>query len=358
MPIRSHFSNGFGKAVAILEYQGGKVDAFIPDQQDYKYRACAVINEETGKSMEYRDLLNDPKHREILSRAAANEFGRLFNGVGNNADGTQRVKGTNTCRWIKKSQVPKGKRVIYARTVVAVRLKKEEINRVRITVGGNLLEYLGETSTEAASIETIKLFINSVLSTPGARLGTIDISNFYIQNYLKDYQYMRFHISMIPQQIIDEYNLTDIMEADGWCYVEIRKAMYGLKESGFIANQELKVVLAKQGYIPSKFTPGYSHTKLEEIVFSLVVDDFGVKYENKEDMDHLVKTLGDQYPIKVEIKAEFYLGITIKWDYENRTAKLSMPGYVKEALLEFQHEGTNEVKFNSPSPYTPPVYGK
>ena len=40
------------------------------------------------------------------------------------------------------------------------------------------------------------------------------------------------------------------MEADGWCYVEIQKAMYGLKESGFIANQELKIILGKQGYIP------------------------------------------------------------------------------------------------------------
>jgi hypothetical protein len=195
--------------------------------------------------MEYRDLLKDPKHRDTWSCAAANKHGRLFNGVGKNTDGTQGVEGTNTCHWIKKSQVPKGKRVTYARIVVAVRPEKAETNRVRITVGGNLLAYLGETSTEAASIETTKLLINSVLSTPGARLGTIDISNFYIQNYLKDYQYMRFHISMIPQELIDEYNLTDIMEADGWCYVEIRKAMYGLKESGFIANQELKVVLGK-----------------------------------------------------------------------------------------------------------------
>jgi hypothetical protein len=92
MPIQSHFSNGYGKAVAILEYQGGKADAFIQDQQEYKYRACAIIDEETGQSMEYRDLLKDPKHRETWSRAAANnEHGGLFNGVGKNADGTQRV---------------------------------------------------------------------------------------------------------------------------------------------------------------------------------------------------------------------------------------------------------------------------
>jgi hypothetical protein len=63
MPIASKFSNGFGKAVAILDYMGGKEDAFIPDKQEYKYRADAVINEETGKLMEYKDLLKDPKYR-------------------------------------------------------------------------------------------------------------------------------------------------------------------------------------------------------------------------------------------------------------------------------------------------------
>jgi hypothetical protein len=120
IPVASKFSNGFRKAVAILDYLGGKEDAFIPDKQEYKYRADVVINEETGKSMEYKDLLKDPKYREDWSRAAANESGRLFNGVGKNADGTQRIVGTNTCHWIRRSQVPRGKKVTYARTVVAV----------------------------------------------------------------------------------------------------------------------------------------------------------------------------------------------------------------------------------------------
>jgi hypothetical protein len=80
---------------------GGKEDAFIPDKQEYKYRADAVINEETGKSMEYKDLLKDRKYREDWSSAATNEFGRLFNGVGKNKDGTQRIVGTNTCHWIR-----------------------------------------------------------------------------------------------------------------------------------------------------------------------------------------------------------------------------------------------------------------
>jgi hypothetical protein len=62
-----------------------------------------------SNSIYYRDLLKDPKHQETWSQAAANEYGRLLNGVGKNKDGTQRVKGTNTCHWIEKSQVPKSK---------------------------------------------------------------------------------------------------------------------------------------------------------------------------------------------------------------------------------------------------------
>ena len=70
---------------------------------------------------------------------------------------------------------------------------------------GDRLDYHGETSTETTSIETAKILINSVLSTKNAKFMSIDISSFYIQNDLSDYQYIRFHISMIPQEIIDEY---------------------------------------------------------------------------------------------------------------------------------------------------------
>ena len=44
----------------------------------------------------------------------------------------------------------------------------------------------------------------------------MDISNFYIQNDLEDYQNMRFAMNMIPQDIIDEYNLEEIVHADGY----------------------------------------------------------------------------------------------------------------------------------------------
>lgn len=70
--------------------------------------------------MEYHDLLEDERYKETWSRAGSNEYGRLFQGVGKNEDGTQYVTGTNTYHWIPQSKVPKGKRVTYARTMVVI----------------------------------------------------------------------------------------------------------------------------------------------------------------------------------------------------------------------------------------------
>ena len=59
-------------------------------------------------------------------------------------------------------------------------------------------------------------------------------------------------IDMIPQEVINEYDyLTTIRVAEnGYCYAEICKAMYGLCESSYLANNvELKRILALQGYV-------------------------------------------------------------------------------------------------------------
>ena len=52
-----------------------------------------------------------------------------------------------------RSQVPREKKVTYARTVADIQPEKEDPNRVQITAKGDPLEYLGETLSETASLE-------------------------------------------------------------------------------------------------------------------------------------------------------------------------------------------------------------
>ena len=88
------------------------------------------------------------------------------------------------------------------------------------------MKYTGESSTETALIKTAKLLINSTLLTKGGKFMAINILNIYIQNNLEDYQYIHFAMNMIPQDIIDAYNLKAIIHKDSYCYAEIIKTVY------------------------------------------------------------------------------------------------------------------------------------
>ena len=160
-----------------------------------------------------------------------------------------------------------------------------------MTAGGNLLEYNGKTSTETASLETIKIHLNSTISTKNAKYVAADIGNFYTNSKLDSPEYMRIHLSLIPQEIIEEYNAMEFVDIDGYVYVEITGAMYGLAQSGRIANQDLQKHLAKYGYYPARQTPGLWKHRTRKISFTLVVDDFGIKYTNKNDIDHLINAI-------------------------------------------------------------------
>ena len=84
-------------------------------------------------------------------------------------------------------------------------------------------------------------------------------------------------------------------------------------------------------------TPGLWTHEWRPICFSLLVDDFGVKYVGEEHAAHLVAALKETYDIEVDEKGEKYVGISLDWDYENGEVHLSMPGYVSEALARFRH---------------------
>ena len=63
------------------------------------------------------------------------------------------------------------------------------------------------------------------------------------------YDYMKISLAILPEEIIAQYNLLQLA-SNGWLYLEIRKGMPGLKQAGRIANNRLKIHLAKFVYSP------------------------------------------------------------------------------------------------------------
>jgi hypothetical protein len=132
--------------------------------------------------------------------------------------------------------------------------------------------------------------------------------------------------------------------------------MYGLPQAGIIAQQLLEEHLQKDGYRQSKTIPGLWKHDTRLISFSLVVDDFRVKYVGEENAQHLLDTVQKYYKCSCNWKGEQYCGLTIKWDYEKWKVHLSMLGYAKKALTRFQHPPPAK-RQDQPYPHVKPNYG-
>ncbi len=108
--------------------------------------------------------------------------------------------------------------------------------------------------------------------------------------------------------------------------------MCGLPQAGIIAQELLAERLKEHGYSQSKTTPGLWKHQWCPVWFSLVVDNFGVKYIGKEHAQHLLQRVQKYYKCLFEPEGERYCGHTIKWDYPGKKVHISMPFYLENAL--------------------------
>jgi hypothetical protein len=285
--------------------------------------ANAVICPETGKSLKHQELITKLRHKIKWMRSTENEIKRLYN--------------TNTIRFIRRSNIPKGRKVTYGSFVVDIKDHKEEKERTILTVGGDQIEYPGDKSTQTSGLTTAKILINSVISTLGAKFLVIDIKNFYLNTPLGRFEYMVINLSSLPQETID-------LSQDGKVYIEIQKGMYRLPQAGILANELLQCNLAEDGYRSIQHTHGLWTHDTRPLSFSLVVDDFGVKYVGSEHAEHLMACIKKNNNISSNWNGSAYCGLTLDWDYKNRTVDLYMPVYIKAALHKCQHAAPSHVQ--------------
>ena len=67
----------------------------------------------------------------------------------------------------------------------------------------------------------VKTMLSSVISTRGAKCVMLDIKDFYLNTPMKRYEYMPIKITNIPEKIIKEYKMHEIVTEDSYVYWEI-----------------------------------------------------------------------------------------------------------------------------------------
>ena len=170
------------------------------------------MDEDTGRLINFRQLMRDPKYKKNWSNASVNEFVRLANGF------DSRIKNlTNTIKFIRKKDVLIAirKDVAYGSFVCSVRNDKYENNRTSFVVGGDQIKYPSEISIPTSDMLVAKLLFNSVLSTRHGKFMTMDILKIYLLNPLKRPEYICISIKDIPHNITNEYKLREIADKNG-----------------------------------------------------------------------------------------------------------------------------------------------
>ena len=310
------------------------------------------IYNEFGKRETVDTLINGP-NKDVWLQALSNEFGRCAQG--NDAG----VRYTDAIEFIPKSEVPKDRKVTYVSFVCDERPLKTEPYRIRMVVGGDKLSYESDAGSPAAGLIETKIILNSVISDAkyGARFFTADLKDHFLASPMERPEYMRIHISRFPPDIIRRYKLMEIVAEDGYVYVKIKRGMYGLRQAAILAYRHLVKVLAPHGYHPCKYSLGLWKHKTRKTVFCLCVDDFGVKYFNQEDKDHLLNALRQHYKITVDDEGRHYCGLTIEWNYIKGYVDISMPGYSEKVRERLKHPKPNKPQY-APHKWYKPTYGQ
>ncbi len=96
-----------------------------------------------------------------------------------------------------------------------------------------------------------------------------------------------------------------------------------------------KKTLLPHGYYECANTPGLWKHSTCLITFSLVVNNFRVKYVGKEHADHLIQCIKKDYELTKDWTGDFYCSIQLIWDYNAQTLDISMPGYIKKVLQKY-----------------------
>ena len=85
-----------------------------------------------------------------------------------------------------------------------------------------------------------------------------------------------------------------LVDNSGCVHTEVRGVMHGLPHIGRLANEDLRSHSCQCGHEPVQCTPGLWKHENNGISFTLVVDDFGVKFNTIKSLTHLIDALKKQ----------------------------------------------------------------
>ena len=163
-------------------------------------------------------------------------------------------------------------------------------------------------TAHTTSLANYKILLQDVLSTPDGKFIKCDLKDFFLQVRLPKFEWISIPIAKIPQSTVKKYNLQSI-QRNGKVLFEVTGGMYGLPQANRLSQEALKPLLAQHGYLECPNTPAMYRHATNSVKFTLTVNDFGVRYVDPADAQHLLDCLQLQYKLKTDWTGKIHLGI-------------------------------------------------
>ena len=204
----------------------------------------------------------------------------------------------------------------------------------------------------------VKIILNAVVSEDSI-FGTLDVRNFYYgADIFGTPPSIRIPLRHYSPSLLSELGLTPFVQTDRaghpFLFADVKKCIPGLPQSGLLSQLRLLSHLESHGYHETDTPMLFRHVS-RPISFTLVVDDFGIKYSDIVDYEHLRACLEEQYEVTGSPVGTQYLGYSISHDRPSRTISLSIPGYIAKLLQSVRPDGVKHSR--SPFIYEGVVYG-
>ncbi len=127
----------------------------------------------------------------------------------------------------------------------------------------------------------------------------------------------------------------------GFVYTCMERTVWGLPQAGILANKLLQKRLAAHGYYKYINMPSLWQHAWRSIQFTLVINNFGIKYVGKEHVDHLTQCIKEKYKLTK--------------DWTGDAAGSNKTGITVRGHLTFQCQGMCNASFKNTTTWSPPV---
>ena len=214
------------------------------------------------------------------------------------------------------------------------------------------------------TIQTVKLMLNSAVSTPHMALATIDINDFYIMHDADKINpaFIKCRNGKLPERT-RVWLGTAHLPTSAILVFKTEKVMHGQAEAGKVSQDACNDHLRTHGYIETQTSCLFKSIDLtNSIRFCEWVDDFLILYDTRTNqLQDFARILKLKYPFKMNPTATSYLGYQINMyrhpsDSMQDYLDISMPNYAQNGLAKLKFTPTRHPK--SPSSYVQVIYSK